>query len=33
MIDQALMTSVMAFMEGRADDSSESNDSQLQVLR
>ena len=33
MIDQALMTSVMAFMEGRADDSSESSDSQLQILR
>ena len=33
MIDQALMTSVMAVMEGRADDSSESNESQLRVLR
>lgn len=33
MIDQALMTSVMAVMEGRADDSSESNESQLRGLR
>lgn len=33
MIDQALMTSVMAVMEGRAGDSSESNESQLRVLR
>ena len=33
MIDQALMTSVMAVMEGRTDDSSESSDSQLQILR
>ncbi len=36
MIDQTLMKSVMAVMEGRADDSSESSgssDSQLQILR
>ena len=33
MIDQALMTSVMAVMESRVDDSSESIESQLQVLR
>ena len=33
MIDQALMTSVMAVMEGRADESSESIESQLQILR
>ena len=33
MIDQALMTSVMTVMEGRTDDSSESNELQLRVLR